>query len=888
MILHSIRVENFCKFRQPFTLSGLEAGLNLVTGPNESGKSTLVHAIRSVFLERYNTTSLSDLQPYGNSAVSPSVQVKFTYLDHNWALTKAFVKTKRCDLMVGGDHLSNEDAEQRLSELLRFTYAGRGASKPEHQGVPGLLWVEQGSGQQLDNAAKNAGTHLQNALSSLVGNINHTEGDAVLEQVNTQLKVLQTPTGKPTGELKACQGTVDELQQAIAELEVKIDLHRQDVDRLGQLRAELNRQLTEESWKQTEQQLADAREQLQAAEKLEEQLKNYQLQQVLLEEAITSLKQQQELYQKQKTQLQKREQEWINAQAQLASAEHQLEQAQQQEQQSQQQCDAAEVVQKQAQQWQHLQSVLAQGAALQQEQQRLAADLHKAQQASQALQELQRQEAANPHPAISEAQLKSLQDLQKKCEISQARLDAVATQLHYQLAPHKQAHLDGEVIQGEGSISISGQAQLVIEGVGQFSVIAGGNSIASQQREHDQLLQRYQQQLSQLQVSDLDHARQRHKQQEQYEKACIEQQQLLERYAPHGLEVLQQQADLADQHFLEKQQEQERLQQLLGDAPDDESIADADEQLQLSLTALKNAEDLKQQAAMKQAEWRAKAESAQSEYQRLQQELNDPQRQQQRQLWQQQEQDKLASLALVNKEEQAHRDQLQHINPELLRQDCERYQRSITNQKDNLQQLRKASIELEAKLRAEGANAMEEQLEQRYQELEYQQQRLQQLERHAAALALLKQQLQEKRDDLTRQLQAPLQKHLNHYLNLLFPGATVEVDEQLIPTGFHRNGEQGSLSDLSFGTREQMGLIARLAYADLLQEAGQPTLIILDDSLVHSDRGRLEQMQRILFDAQQRHQILLLSCHPHNWQNLGCKTFDIEQLSTTTADVSVE
>jgi hypothetical protein len=32
-----------------------------------------------------------------------------------------------------------------------------------------------------------------------------------------------------------------------------------------------------------------------------------------------------------------------------------------------------------------------------------------------------------------------------------------------------------------------------------------------------------------------------------------------------------------------------------------------------------------------------------------------------------------------------------------------------------------------------------------------------------------------------------------------------------------------------------MGVISRLAYADLLKEAGRPTLIILDDALVHSD-----------------------------------------------------
>ena len=50
---------------------------------------------------------------------------------------------------------------------------------------------------------------------------------------------------------------------------------------------------------------------------------------------------------------------------------------------------------------------------------------------------------------------------------------------------------------------------------------------------------------------------------------------------------------------------------------------------------------------------------------------------------------------------------------------------------------------------------------------------------------------------------------------------------------------------------------------------GRPTLLILDDALVHSDAPRLAQMKRVLFDAAQRHQVLLFTCHPQNWQDMG-------------------
>src|SRR5690606_20659935 len=119
-------------------------------------------------------------------------------------------------------------------------------------------------------------------------------------------------------------------------------------------------------------------------------------------------------------------------------------------------------------------------------------------------------------------------------------------------------------------------------------------------------------------------------------------------------------------------------------------------------------------------------------------------------------------------------------------------------------------------------------------------------------------------------------------LQLLFPQGRLAVDENLIPHQLSRPSGQaqeiGNLDALSFGAREQMGLFSRLAYADFLKEACRPTLIILDDALVHSDAERLSLMKRILFDAGQRYQILLFTCHPQNWGDLGVAARDMSTL----------
>ena len=63
MRLLRLKVEQLRRFRQPVEIRDLDAGINLFTGPNESGKSTLVRAIRAAFFERYKSSSVEDLDP---------------------------------------------------------------------------------------------------------------------------------------------------------------------------------------------------------------------------------------------------------------------------------------------------------------------------------------------------------------------------------------------------------------------------------------------------------------------------------------------------------------------------------------------------------------------------------------------------------------------------------------------------------------------------------------------------------------------------------------------------------------------------------------------------------------------------------------------------------
>ena len=55
MKLRKLSVNQFRRFTEPTRLGELCDGLNLVVGPNELGKSTLLDALRAVLFERYSS-----------------------------------------------------------------------------------------------------------------------------------------------------------------------------------------------------------------------------------------------------------------------------------------------------------------------------------------------------------------------------------------------------------------------------------------------------------------------------------------------------------------------------------------------------------------------------------------------------------------------------------------------------------------------------------------------------------------------------------------------------------------------------------------------------------------------------------------------------------------
>lgn len=877
MKLTRLKLEQFKQFRKPVTVDHLQSGINLFVGPNESGKSTLVRAVQAAFFERCKSKSVSDLQPWGDSSATPEIELEFDWQGEHWHLCKRFLGKARCDLTVGVQQYNGEEAEDRLAELLGYQFAGRGASKAEHWGIPGLLWVQQGAVQDIREPVDHAGDHLKSALNSSLGEVTSSGGDELTAQVEAERAKLLTKGGKPAqGPYKAAIEACEKLANKLAELNGNIALYQEQVDRLGRLKEEQQEADERQPWLEMRGKVAGIRVEL-------EQVKALQVEQERERQMLVSCQKSQQIYRhqlqdfdsqteqlKERTRQREQAHEYVlSLQKSTARLDQLLNDAQTAYQEAENRRQAARRAARYLAVKKELDRISGEG-------EELKARIERAE----VLQgQLDTQREKQQRNAVDEDGVEQLRKVEEQLKTLAIQQKSVATRLSYRLNAGKIISIGDEHLAGEGERLLIESTELVLPDLGSVTIQPGGNDLEDLLRQQQRNESERKELLQRLGVSDLAAAEQRLTTYRELTWDIKQSQQLLQQLAPQGVANLQSECRLLEGQRSALVDQLADFQESVGEVLDEQR---AELELESAQVHLKNAEqesrDHKQNVLLAEQASR----TAHAEWEKLNAELNSADRQARRkeaektlsELFAQEEK---LSTSLRNREQQ-----IEAANPSLLEQDIERLTRSAESMEREARQRAEEITRLQGTLEGLGAQGLEEERNNLAQEFERALRRRDELQRRADALDLLFKLLTEKRQVLTRRLQAPLQKHLNHYLKLLFPGALLAVDEDLHPETLTRESldgtESGEVAFLSYGAREQMGLISRLAYADLLQQAGRPTLIILDDALVHSDTQRLEHMKRILFDAAQRHQILLFSCHPEKWRDLGVTARDIREL----------
>lgn len=874
MKLSRIRVEQFKQFRHPIEIADLESGINLFTGPNEAGKSTLVAAIRAAFFERHRSSSVEELRPWGDSTASPTVELEFVLAGAHYRLTKSFLHKKRCELQIGVQRLDGAAAEDHLAELLGFQYAGRGVSAAEHWGIPGLLWMQQGTAQDIKDAVVHATDHLRTALNASLGEVVSSGGDDVLASVEAARNALLTPAkDSPRGELAESIKRETQLNEALQQLDADISRYRQKVDQLAALRRAHDADALEKPWAHCRELEQVSRDKLKAVQEVAAALIQDRQRAAALEEQINLARNQVETFASQEEQLNVRRAELAGAKQAVEVAVEGVEQWKRKAALANNRYASAQAVLRRVREaatrlelTEKLQETHATAS-------RLATVLTNAEREHAKLLALQKQAAST---ALANADLETLRKQQAQLHTLQARLAAAATRVRLVLAPGQRVQIGEEWVTDASERLLQDTTTVTLPGLGHLEIEPGGTDLAALRREEKTVRDSYAVHLQRLGVQSLEEAEARARSQQQLAldiKACTAS---LSAFAPDGIDALRTARVAQDAHVERLTLHLAQLPAATVDITSLPSVAEAEQEEQAARTGLDEITKHYNGAQLAAGKAQALFDAAQRELAAAQAVFAAPDRG---------VRVAAANQALVDARAEAHAlasrvatrsAQVDQARPDILEQDVARFRTSAEQHEKHFAERRNNLVRLEAELEAAGAQGLEEQRAELMRDLAQAANRADQLRRRAQALDYLLELLRDKRRAMTRRLQAPLQKHLNRHLQLLFPDAHLEIDEHLTPGPITRTGhngrETGGFDALSFGAREQMGVISRLAYADLLKEAGRPTLIILDDALVHSDAERLAHMKRVLFDAATRHQILLFTCHPGNWKDLGVRS----------------
>jgi hypothetical protein len=231
----------------------------------------------------------------------------------------------------------------------------------------------------------------------------------------------------------------------------------------------------------------------------------------------------------------------------------------------------------------------------------------------------------------------------------------------------------------------------------------------------------------------------------------------------------------------EAKQALETLAVPLGTETGSVSVSQAESEETAAKVALDDAASQLTEAKLAVSEAKALVSAAQDELAAAKATLSDPFRAERKAAASHALTDALAHETTTRAVVDALADQLRTLNVAVLQQDVERFERSAKQLEAAHGQRASEIIRLEADLEAKGALGLEEAAADKQRELDQVRRRCAELERRAKALGHLLKLLTEKRAAVARRLRAPLQRHLNHYLQILFPGASIEVSEDLSP-----------------------------------------------------------------------------------------------------------
>lgn len=878
--IHSIRLNQFRQYDGDHIIEGLQPGLNVIAGSNEAGKSTLLMAVRAAMFEKYRSSTGPTFRPY-DAVVSPQVALGFSLDDVTYEISKVFSTKKDGEVRLvasNGKVWEGPAAEDELASLLEFSYPGRGASKPEHQGLAGLLWVDQGTAYEgielRDEPRRRIQSVFADEMRELLGG---EKGDELFQKIVAARSLFLGANDQPIGDYKKLIDKEQQLAETLSSIEAELDAYREKAVLLERQDKEL-RELVQSGA------VAAAESALQGAQQRQAELEALRQKAELAKPAVENAKLQAK---NAASALHRRRTEIAQAADSAEEVQRLSESVERQEAEIQPYSDdlkrlREEIIEKRARERKlaadlRVARSLEQIAQLDQQIERLKADIEVASTAWTCKADADRLLA---EIRIDKHAFSELQQLESDINIDQARLDAVATQFDFEVLADKDVSLGGESLKGSGSVALTEPVELSVPDIGRFVITPGGEGVDSLLADLDELRLELGQKLTGVGVDSIEQAQQQLATRKRLTLEIEQYAQDYDRAAPDGIDAVR--------DALSRLESDRGQQQSVADCADVtlepiseleaaiDVVADEVDAIDVSIGSLSNIyEGLKTALTEDKGNLRSALD---------QKKRSDLQLRQEREVSTDDELREASNAANseVTELEAALADAEQEIkdmNPAAIESDVERFVEAEEQIASRLAELKQSTRDIRTMLDALGQRGLSEQVGEAAQKHAAVQVQLAAMHKKARALNLLHRTLSEGLNRAKQAVAQPVVDKLVPYVRQLIPGSEPIVDEDLGLVGITRGGNDEAFKDLSIGTREQLAVLLRLAYADLLCEAGVPVSIVLDDALVNSDDDRRDSMKSILYQASKRYQVIVLTCHGRDYADAGGNFIRLEEVA---------
>ena len=881
MKLRTLSVNQFKRFTEPTRLGELSDGLNVVIGPNELGKSTMLDALRAVLFERYSSRArpIIDLQNDRSNA-APVVELAFEVDGAEYILTKRFVKNAYAQLRCpDGTLLEADAAEEKLRNLLGFTEAGNRGATSETLGMWGVLWVQQGQSfgrpKLPDSALASLSAGLESEVGAVLGGRRGREIPQIIEQ---QLGELITEARQqPRGRYKAA---LDRIEDQARRLSEKQQLQREMAETLEQLATAETRveRLDDDNQDRDDQcELEKARVRLNDVMRSEAEL----------EAAQSELQNRQgQLNHARRAQSERADHrsELADAQEQLRQKRKRFEELRQQEHESsapleelRQAVDRAETAVEAAEESEARcrlsLDLISRSTEL--------SDLVRRQNDVAAVQQrLDKTQRKADQIQVTNDSLQRIREAAQAVDQAKARLSVATTRIEFDIPGDRLSGIEVDGSQLNDPPRIIEAVERIVITIPERGRIAVDPAIA----DRDQLLHAERDAQAKLRATleeagaqSLAEAEILRDQRRDHEADANAAKAELERLLPSGgASTLQNRI--------------EELRQSLSSMPSEWQTSELPERDHAE-TELRNAQSDLQKAreglriARAAVEERGSAIAALSNEVLMAQSSVDFQTDLVKRRQEKLESDAMVApddqiAAAMNAAAQAVCEQQKLVSkresdwsagarPQLEAR-IDRLEKAIFQRANSRSEIKADIARLRERVEIHDSAGIDEDIERTQHALDQMKRQRDRFEHEIEVLKLLGTTLRAAESEAKERYLAPVLNRARPYLQMLFANAEITMDEDLKILGMSRGpGYEERFDRLSMGTQEQIAVLVRLAFAEMLVDQGAPAAVILDDALVFSDDHRMMLMFDILSHAAQRLQIVVFTCREQLFEELG-------------------